>query len=733
MLDEKGTDLSGLSEIVLSEADVSGQGLPESKESEASDTSLEGIISTDKGWVRRLLEKGKRFWHDHYPLILTGIYCAGTLAARIIGEQQRPADLGVPFMDMDLFRFPLLTFIKVTGVYGFLYCYKHKDEGATELEEDIKTNRNWLINKVVKYPKTIGLALGLISHSKVFATLPVALSAGNTVYNLTLIPTIADNIYSMSLSGYLLVKLIDFFTGTGKKPIRLFSARFIKDKTKRNKIVREDGEYIEKRFPGDGETNMMRGMFMLEDGKYEEGFSELAKAMEKIRIAKYCKVENRPVMINRFFTDYLVTRGRIGHLLHIPYAKTRARLTPSLEHLIELGIAYHIGSNKKMVKKVFERINRLYPHDINSKVLFASILDYYGDADAKKVHELVYGMMKREVVGETAGKVTVINDSPYIREVYAFKDSSFADAKKTENNLQNAENIIKDHERKEVCKLKHIIDSEKTEPEKTKKENENENRHVVEVYSWSKGKKLLEILETKDERIKEYIAEIVDFLALIHAKMPNTAERKSRKDYIANKLSNPDLGMYVPSRWTLATSYFEDDELDDCFAAADAQYVFNKDAHPEQWLVKENIVKPGEFIIVAIDWEDKGVVPCEFDMVNLLEYGRYFSPDYDFKISALKKYRSAFNHFSGDIVCKSDSRFILRYLNSTFDRAIAFVSAWSSPRRCGMHRKRLDVVDNCLDNIEKIKSEFPGFYRRHEKEYSMRYDGMLLLREGFNR
>ncbi len=84
-----------------------------------------------------------------------------------------------------------------------------------------------------------------------------------------------------------------------------------------------------------------------------------------------------------------------------------------------------------------------------------------------------------------------------------------------------------------------------------------------------------------------------------------------------------------------------------------SSFVFNKDAHPENWFLKPFDVK-GDSYVVGLDWEDKGLVPQGADLANLLCYDRTLLRRHSkggwllFNLELLMRYAVQFNKFLFD-------------------------------------------------------------------------------------
>src|SRR3989338_7239780 len=210
---------------------------------------------------------------------------------------------------------------------------------------------------------------------------------------------------------------------------------------------------------------------------------------------------------------------------------------------------------------------------------------------------------------------------------------------------------------------------------------------LVQVMRRSICLTLLEKINSCSEPEAEKVTiEILTMLAFIHAKMPveGKSTRKSREyfdDRVGRLKQEYDIDAKIIDK--LLAGYIVD-------ARINSEYVFNKDAHPENWIIETGLIPKlrGERII-AIDWDEKGTIE------------------------------------------QAQELFTLKYLNSVYERAIALCFAWSSPSRPRIQPLRAQILGSAMESIDIIKREYREFYIYHCTEFVRRDTGLKLLRDYF--
>lgn len=314
---------------------------------------------------------------------------------------------------------------------------------------------------------------------------------------------------------------------------------------------------------------------------------------------------------------------------------------------------------------------------------------------------------KKEIIGETTRDVYVFGPSEFIKGSLLFKESTYLNESEFEANLiHSLEHVIADYEQYKLpVQVANIFDYE-----------EDTEKRFVYTERFVPSQNLLERFEQGDFSDLE---RVTDYLALIHSKLPEDVSKKGRLrlDFkLKNKLTDEDFSCSRELAITFIRNYhpvlntFED-----------AICVFNKDAHPENWLIAE------DGSIVAVDFQDKGIVPIQFDLVNLMEYGAFLG--HEQKLKVLDDYINSYNHHKRARVIKDKERFRLTYFNAVVQRAISLSSAWSSPDRTTMWPKREVVIDNAINAIGIIKEEHNYYYKEYKENYDNLRDALIELKD----
>ncbi|MBW3019550.1 aminoglycoside phosphotransferase family protein [Candidatus Woesearchaeota archaeon] len=281
-----------------------------------------------------------------------------------------------------------------------------------------------------------------------------------------------------------------------------------------------------------------------------------------------------------------------------------------------------------------------------------------------------------ERIGETRSIVRIIKDSRFLSKSILFKESS-----SLEDLVQEAENI---------GALQEIVGDRAALPEVLYTSDEDDPFIVMRFLE---GDTLLKRLESEDY---SRVGDVVSLLAKVHSYVPKDAKRLSIPYYLRSRLISEHFGVPRELAKSVVSHYRPVYN-----SLEDSVWVYNKDAHPENWIISEDKIG-------IIDCEGKSLVPAQFDLVNLLEYGSFFSDEQ--KGEYIDLYLSRFRK-------PGRSSFLLGYWNAVIHRMIGLSSAWSSPIRPSMHDKRKDAVARALHAIDVIESEFSDYFEQHKANY----------------
>jgi hypothetical protein len=220
----------------------------------------------------------------------------------------------------------------------------------------------------------------------------------------------------------------------------------------------------------------------------------------------------------------------------------------------------------------------------------------------------------------------------------------------------------------------------------------------VSIMRRIKGETLYDKLKKDD---KSAMPQVISTLAKIHVHFP-TAQyekldiRKNLEDKLSNLQLRTEITDGIMKHYHPVISAIKDT----------AVWVWNKDAHPENWIIGEKIS--------ILDNEGDHLVPAFFDLVNLLEYGDFFGDKE--KTSYLIQYITKISQEGKHISIATAMR---GYYNCLIHRALALTSAWSAPNRQRMKIYRKQTIRKAIFAIDAIREEDKAYYQRHEGDYVM--------------
>jgi len=292
-----------------------------------------------------------------------------------------------------------------------------------------------------------------------------------------------------------------------------------------------------------------------------------------------------------------------------------------------------------------------------------------------------------ERISETANPVRIITASQFLSKTLVFKESKDKEALEAEADMTNyIARVLPDN--LSTAEPLHITDTAV-------------NGSYTYVMRHASGETLLEKFKKKSYSALFSVAKI---LALIHAKVPKRKVRKGVLNIalkVKRKLVSPDILLPREIISKIVHNYrpvFN--------ALNDTNCVYNKDAHPENWLVHEKG-------IVVLDCENGFLVPQQFDLVNLLEYSHYLTDAQ--KDRAIEDYTLMYESHTNTPIDRG--KFKLAYFNAVIHRAISLCTAWSSRARPSMHSERQHVIFNAICAIDKIKKEHSRYHAKYRSYY----------------
>ncbi|MBT4823705.1 hypothetical protein HN695_06950 [Candidatus Woesearchaeota archaeon] len=501
----------------------------------------------------------------------------------------------------------------------------------------------------------------------------------------------------------------------------------------------------------DYKVNISRALTYIQQELYSEAVLELKKAKEKLPYRSKVKfltlnpwLENTTYKMFTYFTA----------------KKLEKRLNKDKKHDVDEKeiIKYYdlaqmyifIGKRKKAIT-VLESLSGLYPEDLRITLLFAEELLDKGTKKEKSkaldLHKKIYEKIKHrsdynfEGCGETTKSVKQISSESdlLLNATYIYKTDSLKETRAALENQNMAEHLrditlenllyglanttepsakIKLQRRySAICKLEFTENLVQI----------TENNQQIQVIKRSIGDTLLEKLTQynakKENPVEENVLETLTMLAFIHAKMPIEERKKRGKiEYFEQKIEELKiLGLNTKTIDLLTQSYI---------GFNNSPFVFNKDAHPENWIIETGItpgLKPEK--IIAIDWDEKGTIEQVQELVNLLDYTIQIPNGK--KMQYIAFYLEEFLYFANKDLASLEQHdtFQLNYLNSKYERLLGLCCAWSSPKRPKMQSQRQQILTTALNSVVQIKVRHSYFYREHEQELISRIQGIEALKK----
>ncbi|RLE48377.1 hypothetical protein DRJ25_00110 [Candidatus Woesearchaeota archaeon] len=217
----------------------------------------------------------------------------------------------------------------------------------------------------------------------------------------------------------------------------------------------------------------------------------------------------------------------------------------------------------------------------------------------KNLLELTEDFPEWERMGETKNVVKVLPRSEFLKKSLVFKES------------RNLDDLVAEAETaKFFSENLNLVTPTPLFVSKERYAGEN----FVYVMSYLSGESLLNYLK---EGNKSYIREILNILSRVHTSFPIERSRLGKLD-IALALEKKMDNCYAKLNQVKESLKKGYAFLIDLFEQNDGLWRYNKDAHPENWLISDKQ-------IMLIDTENNYLVPVVFDLANLLGYGDFFS------------------------------------------------------------------------------------------------------------
>ncbi|MFH1917398.1 MAG: hypothetical protein ABIJ21_09125 [Nanoarchaeota archaeon] len=382
----------------------------------------------------------------------------------------------------------------------------------------------------------------------------------------------------------------------------------------------------------------------------------------------------------------------------------------SAKHL-DLAAAYlRVGSADDFAsaENTFEQLSKEDERHIDHNLLYALFLSERRDKTDEKTREqwiktarlvIADPTTEQESIGETKNKVYA-KGSDFIRDTIIFKEKDNMHSLEEEIGITaEIRTAIQGHP--EFATIEHLT----AVPYQDK---------IVSVMRREEGETLWGKIN-KGESVNDHICEVVDFLALLHARM----DKGDSQEHIYEKTESRLRQLSVPSH--ILTNIL-DNYHPIVAALQDSTYVFNKDAHPANWLFSK-------YGLFCLDNEELDAIPQEVDLANLLEHGKYLTISQ--KLEVIDKYINSYNSYAKMPIVDRD-QFIFRYFHAVIHRTVNISTAWSIEDRKELFSKRVTLIHNALDAVHYIRDHYSEQYQAHTQEYISLENGLSALSQYFS-
>ncbi len=285
-----------------------------------------------------------------------------------------------------------------------------------------------------------------------------------------------------------------------------------------------------------------------------------------------------------------------------------------------------------------------------------------------------------ERLGETRTIVRVLKNNKFFAQTLVFKERESRPAILTEvGAIKILEETVKDIT---VPQILYVSD------------DKHEGRYAY-VMRYVEGETLYDKLLKGDKRA---MPKVVTALAKIHAHYTPKAKELNLEERLQEKLADEHFNIPKQIAQTITTNYKP------VFKAItnNACWVWNKDAHPENWIISKKIG--------VIDCEADHLVPATLDLANLLEYGEFFT--HEEKKKYVQQYAHDYTKETRPLTITMSA-----YYNSVIHRMLSLASAWSSPERKKMQLQRKQAMHRAIEAIKYIAKEDNTYYSEHHEEY----------------
>ncbi len=455
-------------------------------------------------------------------------------------------------------------------------------------------------------------------------------------------------------------------------------------------------------------TYNMLGLLRFELGEFDEGFLAYTNFFSNLKNAE------SEIHSTDFYSMPMLRL--FNRLLLQPIKRHKER--KSLWNLglqLEASMAnYQYSKDADSVVASLETCIEAYPQKLELQTLkslfLTAIADERADPEWVKSIEGFFESpeLVRESFGETANTVYTLGPSKFFTSTLALKEHKSLASLQEEYRLQ--QHISGLFEGYESYRTAEVLLEPRQFPT-------SEGLRNVYLTRYAPGFTFMALLEAYGGTQSMSTAkELAKMTAIMHANSPEELSGKGRLHLalkVKSKLLSPEFKAIFGSDARKLARNIISNYRPVFNSFKDSIYGLNFDSHPEQFIVAG---KPGGNAgpFTRLDTEDKGVTPLQFDLVNLLEYGPFFSESQ--KQEIIHEYITEYNQHTAEIIT-DEHIFMLQYHNAVIQRAISLCSAWSSTARHSMWKRRKEVLDAALSSIEVLKQEYEDYYSAYESNY----------------
>ncbi len=225
-----------------------------------------------------------------------------------------------------------------------------------------------------------------------------------------------------------------------------------------------------------------------------------------------------------------------------------------------------------------------------------------------------------------------------------------------------------------------------------------EDRSPVFIMRRAPGETLAKKIEDNDPDVPLYLKKIIDYLALIHAKIDKEDIQQGERDYIGyikNSLNKCRINEELVNK---AISNL--DPILESYNKIKKVYV--KDAHADNWNLSY------EKSVFSLDNADERIGPLTIDLAKILTCKGYI----DFR--SCKEYVKKINNYG--IELKYDKDLKIAFLNSVIELALSTYYYDTTSSKIEKANEKLLIAEKAI-KILKLNKEYKEFYNKYSNNY----------------